>query len=166
MKKILIIALIVIFVSGCTTMGNQAITEQGNFVSLKVGESGKSTIFGKFGQPHDVLEHSPNTGWRYIRAKTSPEPAMFIIGIIIWPLLFFGQTDYEISQTDFLFDASGKLVDVSTRKGDLRKGLASAGDSFSDQHKATMSRVKTEMELTNLPYDEKAAKGSLEYLAI
>lgn len=165
MKNYLLIMLVAAAVAGCSTLGNQAITEPSNFLSIKVGDSDKATIYRKFGQPHDVVALGMKTDWRYIQAKTSPEPATFILGVIIWPLIIFSQTNYEISKTDFLFDTNGQLEDVSSRKGEFRKSLLSAGEGFSDNHKAAVARVKSEMESIRFPYD-KSSDMALDYLAI
>lgn len=165
MRK-LAIGAAVLALSGCMTVGNKPITEPSNFVTLKAGTTMKEDVFGKFGQPHDVFDFGEKKTWRYISSKTSPEPITFTLGVLIWPLIVLNQTDHDITQIDFQFGVDGKLADVSTRKGEKRKGLLSISDSFSDEQKTAVERVHVEMDQCKLPFDENEAKKSLAYLAL
>lgn len=166
--------IIAIFLSvaliGCTTTGNMAITESSNFIGIKTGDSNKPGIFSKFGQPHDVFDQGDKKVWRYLKVKTSPEPATFILGVLIWPLVVFTQTDYEISQTDFSFNDKGALFDVTSRKGERRMGLIGGLSQNSDENKAANAlakeRVKVELDAQKLPFNEETKEDSLRLFAI
>ena len=166
MKKILLAAVLSAFVSGCATLGSEAITQPANFMALKVGESDKGKIFSKFGQPHDVVQTMDKTTWRYISARSSPEPATFILSVIIWPLVIFMQTNYDVSQSDFIFDEKGGLIDVASKKASFTKSLLSLGDAFSEPHKAAVARVRAELDAQKLPVNQRLADNSLDSLAI
>jgi hypothetical protein len=170
MKKILIVFLLSIALDGCSTLGNKAITEPSNFISIKAAETDKPAIFAKFGQPNDVYDQGTKKAWRYLQTKTSPEPATFILGVLIWPLLVFVQTENDISQTDFFFDDKNKLIDVISRKGERRMGMIGMLETLSKENKAadelSVARIKSEMEEQKLPFNDKAAKQSLRYLAL
>jgi outer membrane protein assembly factor BamE (lipoprotein component of BamABCDE complex) len=165
MKRLASLALAAV-VTGCATFGSASITEPSSFVGVKVNETDKTTVFDKFGQPHDVFDMAGKNTWRYVYAKTSPEPFTFVLGVLIWPLVVIMQTQYDITQTEFVFDESGKLTDVQTRKGEKRKGLFALGEAFTDEQKAAIERVKNEMESHEFSYSEWLGKSSLAYLAI
>jgi len=166
MKKIISAVTFALVLSGCTTTGTQAIRDQSNFGALKIGATTKSDIYAKFGQPHDVFDYLGRQGWRYIHVASSPEPVTFVLGVIFFPLIALQQTDNDVSQSDFFFDDAGHLLDSTSRKSQIRQSLLSVGDSFTEKQKSSVVRIRSEMEKTNLPFDEKTANGSLAYLAI
>lgn len=152
--------------TGCTSMGTQSLKEQATLSEFRVGSSTKYDIHRKFGQPHDVISFLGRTGWRYISADSSPEPGMFVLGVIFWPLIFAGQDQYEVTQADFYFDDDGKLIDSVVRKAQISKGLSAVTDSISERQQQAIERIKSEMHRLGATFDEKAAKQSLAYLAI
>lgn len=166
MKKLIAAISITVILSGCASYGSKSIAEQSNFLTVKVGQTDKQTTYSKFGQPHDVFTSGEKVNWRYIYTKTSPEPATFVLGVIIWPLAFFIQTQYEITQTDFQFDSAGNLIDVNTKKGEKSKGMSSVIDAFSKEQQEASQRVQDELRKLNLPFDEKQAKVALNYLSL
>jgi len=170
MKSKFVAVLLSLALVGCTTLGNMEITEASNFVAVKVGQSDRSSVYGKFGQPDDVQSKANGISWRYVQVKSSPEPATFVLGVLIWPLVLIMQTEYAITQTDFEFDATGKLVDVTTRKGEKRLGLLGAASTLSDENQAAnreaMERVRTEMGVLSLPYNHKMAEMSQRFFSI
>ena len=165
--KTLIVSLAVpLALSGCMSMGTQSLKDHTNMAEFRVGASTKQDVHRKFGQPHDVITFLGRNGWRYISADTSPEPGMFVLGVIFWPLIFAGQDQYEVTQADFYFDDDGKLIDSVMRKAQISKGLTSLTDSLSERQQQAIERIKSEMLRLGAVFDEKAAKQSLAYLAI
>ncbi|TIC85221.1 hypothetical protein [Crenobacter intestini] len=167
MKKSLVLVLVASLLSGCMSIGANSIREQSNFVSMKSGQTNIQDIYRKFGQPHDVVKVSDKTGWRYIQAKTSPEPATFVLGVLIWPLALAVQTNYEITQTEFLFDASNVLVDVNTRRGEKTMGIIGASKATSKEFREDPAkRVNDEMARIGASFDQKQADMALNYLSL
>ena len=157
---------IAVALTGCMSMGTQTLKEQSNFADFRVGISTKQDIYRKFSQPHDVITFLGRNGWRYISADTSPEPGMFVLGVIFWPLLFAGQDQYDVTQADFFFDENDKLIDSVVRKAQISKGISAVTDGLSERQQQAIDRVKAEMLRLGVTFDEKAAKQSLAYLAI
>lgn len=155
-----------IAISGCTSMGTSALKDQTTFVGFKVGATTRNDVYQKLGQPHDVTTFLGRNGWRYISADTNPEPGMFVLGVIFWPLALAGQNQYDVTQVDFFFDTEGKLLDSVVRKAQISKGISSVTDALSDQQKQVIDRIKAEMSQIDRRFDEDAAKKSLAYLAI
>ena len=147
-------------------MGTQSLKDQTSMAEFRVGSSTKHDVHRKFGQPHDVISFLGRNGWRYISADTSPEPGMFVLGVIFWPLMFAGQDQYEVTQADFYFDDDGKLIDSVVRKAQISKGITAVTDSLSERQQQAIERIKSEMLRLGATFDEKAAKQSLAYLAI
>lgn len=158
--------LVVVALTGCMSMGTQTLKEHANFADFRVGTSTKQDVYRKFNQPHDVVTFLGRNGWRYISADTSPEPGMFVLGVIFWPLIFAGQDQYDVTQADFYFDDDGKLIDSVVRKAQISKGITAVSEGLSDKQQQVIDRVKAEMLRLGVPFDEKAAKQSLAYLAI
>lgn len=165
-KKIIYWIVVSAVLTGCSSMGTQTLKENANFADFRVGTSTKQDVYRKFTQPHDVVTFLGRNGWRYISADSSPEPGMFVLGVIFWPLIFAGQDQYDVTQADFYFDDEGKLIDSVVRKAQFSKGITSVSDSLSERQQQAIDRVKSEMLRLGLPFDEKAAKQSLAYLAI
>ena len=157
---------IAVALTGCMSMGTQTLKEHANFADFRVGTSTKQDVYRKFNQPHDVVTFLGRNGWRYISADTSPEPGMFVLGVIFWPLIFAGQDQYDVTQADFYFDDDGKLIDSVVRKAQISKGITVVSDGLSDKQQQAIDRVKAEMLRLGVTFDEKAAKQSLAYLAI
>jgi outer membrane protein assembly factor BamE (lipoprotein component of BamABCDE complex) len=155
-----------LFLTGCMSMGTQSLKDHTSMAEFRVGSSTKHDVHRKFGQPHDVISFLGRNGWRYISADTSPEPGMFVLGVIFWPLLFAGQDQYEVTQADFYFDDDGKLIDSVVRKAQISKGITAVTDSLSERQQQAIERIKSEMLRLGATFDEKAAKQSLAYLAI
>lgn len=169
MKKLIIAVAASSLITGCSTLGTTAISEPSNFIGLRTGETDKIAIAAKFGQPHDVVGFGDKRTWRYLKVKTSPEPIGFFFSVIIWPLAFIMQTEYEITQTEFSFDNNRKLVDVSTRKAEKRMGFFSAVGTLKDSKdvsEAASARVKSEMMESGLTFDDLSAQKAPVYLAI
>lgn len=165
MKKLAIAAIIAsTLITGCSSMGNQAVLDRNNQAAFNVGKTTKQDVYDKYGQPDDVFMFLGKKTWRYMHVKTSPEPTMLVLGALIWPLLPFQQTNYDINQTDFLFDENGNLIDSSTRSGSQTRSILVVGDMTGDKQKEAENRVKEEMLSINKPHDPK--KQSFAYLAI
>lgn len=167
-KASVLVAIIALsgLLTGCMSMGTQALKDHTNLADFRVGTSTKQDVYRKFGQPHDVITFLGRNGWRYISAETNPEPGMFVLGVIFWPLMLAGQDQYDVTQADFYFDDDGKLIDSVMRKAQISKGITSITDSLSEKQTQALERIKAEMQRIGSPFDEAAAKKSLAYLSI
>ncbi len=165
-KALMVSAIVAVTLGGCMSIGTQTLKDQVNFSDFRVGKSTKQDVYRKFSQPHDVVTFLGRNGWRYISADTSPEPGMFVLGVLFWPLIFAGQDQYDVTQADFYFDDDGKLIDSVVRKAQISKGIASVTESLSERQRQAIDRVKSEMLQLDVQFDEKAATRSLAYLAI
>ena len=158
--------LAVSLVAGCTSMGVQAVKDQSNFSTFRVGTTTKADVYTKLGQPDDVITFLGRNGWRYVSADTMLDPAMTVLGMIIPVLMLAAPTSFDITQADFYFDDGGKLLDTTVRKSQTSKMITSAGEAYTDKQKEAVERVKKEMGEIQKPFDVEIGKKSLAYLAI
>ena len=152
--------------AGCTSMGAQAVKDQANFASFRVGITTRDDVFAKLGQPDDVIVFLGRNGWRYISADTMLDPAMTVLGLIVPVLILAAPTSFDVTQADFYFDDAGKLLDTTVRKSQSSKMITSAGDAYTEKQKEAVERIKQEMQKIGKTFDPDIAKKSLAYLAI
>lgn len=113
MKKIGICVLALLFMVGCSTMGNKQITNDDIVSQIKIGISTKSDVKQKVGEPSKVtFTDNGEEVWDYvyIRGQMRPATVVPIVG------LFAGGSDTKMQSLTIRFNKEGKVSAVGRGK--------------------------------------------------
>ena len=142
--------------SGCATnIGTQSVNDFGRFVELRKGETTKADVYRSFGQPHEVykIDEANESVWRYYNFKMKTNFSTYIpyVGLVT------GGNDVNSTKVDFFFDEQNKLLKSERSEKayyqNMWVGMAKAVDRTGQ-----VDKVRAEMNVLGLPFDEKTAK--------
>lgn len=141
----------------CTHLGNPALEDVNNFMTLKKGLDSKESIYAKFGQPADVIYSNVSAStsvWTYVRSDMHPNGWSYVpyVGLLA------GGTNQETTKAFFSFDGAGHFVEVHTGKdSSYVNGLGGLGGMIAGRSRNQVQRVQDEMNRMGKPFDHKQA---------
>lgn len=123
MIKWLALALCLVFLFGCASVGNKQIGEAGTVAKIEEGKSTKADVRSLVGQPTKInFKDNGNEIWEYIYSKGQLRPATFV-PVVSW---FAGGVDTTASTLTVLFDEKGVVKKVGSGK------ISGGGGSLTD----------------------------------
>lgn len=157
-NTLLRVALLCVFICGCTTMGNKKLDDVNSYLQLKEQKSTKLNVYEIFGQPHDVRKiESGDVVWVYYKIYVRPSAWTYVpfVGLAA------GGSARDTTFTYFVFDSSAILQKINAKSDkDYENMWAGLGRNISNASDKTQAqRVQDEMTALELPFDQDIAKS-------
>lgn len=116
MKNLLLLIFLLVFIYGCVSRGNQAITDSANLSGIQEGVSKKADVRGAMGAPAKITPLPDGELWEFSHAKSQVNPAVFLPLIGLGVLASGYGTFNETHNLSILFDNQGIVRKIEAGK--------------------------------------------------